>query len=89
MEFGKEVLLYMTFLTIAATALVQVIKQAGIFPSKYLPLISLVVGVALGGLATYLPEAGPLPVMLWAGGLAGLGGTGLFEQFTNRGKDDK
>lgn len=86
MEFGTEVLIYMTFLTVVTTAIVQVIKKANVVPSQYLPLLSLFVGVVAGALATFLPNAGSLAVMLWSGALAGLGGTGLFEQFTNRAK---
>ncbi|EAE2465109.1 TPA: holin, partial [Listeria monocytogenes] len=51
------------------------------------------VGAILGALATFLDGSGSLATMIWAGALAGAGGTGLFEQFTNRakkyGKDDK
>nr|WP_256735822.1 holin [Listeria monocytogenes] len=62
-------------------------------PSKWLPTVSILIGAILGALATFLDGSGSLATMIWAGALAGAGGTGLFEQFTNRskkyGEDDK
>ncbi|WP_088810468.1 MULTISPECIES: holin [unclassified Listeria] len=84
MNFGEELLAYMTFLTISTTAIVQVVKSTNKIPRHYLPLVSLMIGITVGGLATLIPGAGSISVMLWSGGLAGLGGTGLFEQFTKR-----
>ncbi|MBC1935165.1 holin [Listeria grandensis] len=92
MDFGKELLVYMTFLAVAVPLVIQAIKQTDIIPKKWLPVASIVVGVALGLCALWLPGAGSPAVMAWAGGLAGAGGTGVFEIFTNRekkyGEDD-
>ncbi|EUJ51784.1 holin [Paenilisteria rocourtiae] len=93
MEFGKELLVYMTFLAVAVPLVVQAIKKTDVIPKKWLPVASIALGVTLGLLALGLPGAGSPFVMAWAGGLAGAGGTGVFEVFTNRakkyGEDDK
>ncbi|MBC2318798.1 holin [Listeria booriae] len=86
MDFGKELLVYMTFLAVAVPLVIQAIKQTDIIPKKWLPVVSIVTGVALGLCALWLPGAGSPAVMAWAGGLAGAGGTGVFEIFTNRAK---
>ncbi|MBC6128063.1 holin [Listeria booriae] len=86
MEFGKELLVYMTFLAVAVPVVVQAIKKTGVIPKKWLPVASIGLGVGLGLAALGLPNAGSPAVMMWAGGLAGAGGTGVFEIFTNREK---
>ncbi|MBC1937199.1 holin [Listeria grandensis] len=86
MEFGKELLVYMTFLAAIVPLMMQAIKKPGIIPKKWLPIASIVLGVILGLLALGLPGAGSPFVMAWAGGIAGAGGTGVFEIFTNRAK---
>ncbi|CAM2361111.1 holin [Listeria seeligeri] len=86
MDFGTELLTYMTLLSIIVTALTEIIKKTNVIPAKFIPLLSVVLGILLGVFASALPGAGTLSEMAWAGGLAGLGGTGLFEQFTNRSK---
>ncbi|MBC1801135.1 holin [Listeria booriae] len=93
MEFGKELLVYMTFLAVVVPVVIQAVKQAEVVPKKWLPVVSIAVGIVLGLAALWLPGAGSPAVMAWAGGLAGAGGTGVFEVFTNRAKkyreDDK
>ncbi|MBC2149484.1 holin [Listeria booriae] len=86
MEFGKELLGYMTFLAVVVPLIIQAVKKANFIPVKWLPLASIGIGVILGIAALWLPGAGSLAVMAWAGGLAGAGGTGVFEIFTNREK---
>ncbi len=86
MEFGKELLVYMTFLVVVTPVFVQAIKKTELIPSKWLPTVSIFIGAILGALATFLDGSGSLATMIWAGALAGTGGTGLFEQFTNRSK---
>ncbi|EED2500658.1 holin [Listeria monocytogenes] len=86
MEFGKELLVYMTFLVVVTPLFVQAIKKTELIPSKWLPTVSIFVGAILGALAIFLDGSGSLATMVWAGALAGAGGTGLFEQFTNRAK---
>ncbi|EAD5493687.1 holin, partial [Listeria monocytogenes] len=52
MEFGKELLVYMTFLVVVTPVFVQAIKKTELIPSKWLPTVSILVGAILGALAT-------------------------------------
>ncbi|PWS21554.1 holin, partial [Enterococcus faecium] len=54
MEFGKELLVYMTFLVVVTPLFVQAIKKTELIPSKWLPTVSIFVGAILGALATFL-----------------------------------
>ncbi|WP_376699976.1 holin, partial [Listeria innocua] len=84
LNIETDLLTYITLLSVATTALSEVIKKMNIIPVRFIPLTSLVLGIILGACATFLSGAGTLAEMMWAGGIAGLGGVGLFEQFTNR-----
>ncbi|GAB1507958.1 hypothetical protein VFC2071_30060 [Listeria monocytogenes] len=53
MEFGKELLVYMTFLVVVTPVFVQAIKKTELVPSKWLPTVSILIGAILGALATF------------------------------------
>lgn len=53
MEFGKELLVYMTFLVVVTPVFVQAIKKTELIPSKWLPTVSIFIGAILGALATF------------------------------------
>ena len=74
----EEVLLFATVLLPIVTALVELIKKSINLPKNIVPLISLVVGLIIGAVATPFTDF-DIVLRLWAGGLAGLAGTGLFE----------
>jgi hypothetical protein len=76
-----EVLLFSTVIAPIILALVQVFKQTVIVKNNYVPLIAVVIGIAVGYAAQPFTELG-LVSRLWAGGLAGLSATGLFEMVT-------
>lgn len=78
-----EVLLFATILAPIILALVELVKRSVSFPKKYIPLIALLIGVFIGFAAYPFTEL-QLDLRLWAGGLAGLSSTGLFELGTNR-----
>lgn len=59
-------------------ALVGLVKVTTEIPHRYLPLIATLVGIGLGW-ASYILTDMPLEPRLWAGALAGLSATGLFE----------
>lgn len=86
LNIETDLLTYITLLSVATTALSEVIKKMEIIPARFIPLTSLLLGIALGAGASFLSNSGTLTEMVWAGAIAGLGGTGLFEQFTNRSK---
>lgn len=78
MEVSPEFLLYMSFIGTASTALMQLLKQALPLPKKYIPLFTLGLGVGLA-LVPFPYTNAVLAERVWAGVLAGLGGTGIFE----------
>ncbi|MDN4069281.1 holin [Paenibacillus vini] len=83
-EILTSVLAFATLLSVFVLALVQLVKTVINVPKNILPLIGLVVGVAVGALAHPFTDL-DLTLRLWAGGLAGLSATGLFElAFSNR-----
>lgn len=78
MEVSPEFLLYMSFIGTASTALMQLLKQALPLSKKYIPLFTLGLGVGLA-LVPFPFTSVALAERVWAGALAGLGGTGIFE----------
>lgn len=71
----NELLVQLVILIPLATGLTEVVKRAFAFEStRFIPLISVVIGGALGGL---LLGFGVAPVVV--GVIAGLSGTGLWE----------
>lgn len=73
-----------TVLAPILTGAVQLLKKTYPIPKNWIPLIALLLGIALGFFST------PFSMLdtasrLWAGGMAGLSSTGLFElAFNNR-----
>lgn len=80
-----DILTLATIITPVTSGLVQAVKISTNVNKRYLPIISIVVGIGLGASATFL-DADPL-VRIWAGGISGLAATGLFE-LSKRGKVD-
>lgn len=74
----EQVLVFATMLLPIITALVEVIKRAFPIPKNLLPVFSLAIGLCIGAAAYPFTDMN-LVLRLWAGGLAGLSGTGLFE----------
>lgn len=82
-ELFAEVLIFATVLAPIITALVQLIKNAANIPVNILPLIAVAVGLFIGLAAQPFTDLS-LTLRLWAGGLAGLSGTGLYELVVKR-----
>lgn len=72
-----EILAMATVIAPVTSGLVQVVKSTNKVNKRYLPAISLLIGIALGASATFLGTE--LLVRVWAGGMSGLAATGLFE----------
>jgi len=79
----EQVLLFATVLLPIVTALVELVKKTVKLPKNYLPLISVILGLIVGAVAYPFTDF-ELVLRLWAGGLAGLAGTGLFELVKKR-----
>ncbi|GAA5416186.1 hypothetical protein Pryu01_01218 [Paraliobacillus ryukyuensis] len=79
----EQVLIFATVLLPIVTSLVELVKRTVNIPKNIVPMISLVVGLAVGA-ASYPFTDLELIMRLWAGGFAGLAGTGLFELAVNK-----
>ena len=60
--------------------IVEVIKQATDLDNKYIPLLSLVIGFVIG-IAIAFGFNLPLAETILAGGIGGLGASGLYDNF--------
>lgn len=82
-EILTNVLSFASVLAVFVLALVQLVKVTISIPKRIIPLTGLVIGLVVGAVA--YPFTGlPLILRLWAGGLAGLSATGLFELAFNK-----
>ncbi|MGG3278777.1 holin [Paenibacillus solani] len=77
-EILTNVLAFASVLAVFVLALVQLVKKTVNMPKNIVPLIGLVIGILVGA-AAYPFTDFDLTLRLWAGGLAGLSATGLFE----------
>lgn len=87
----NEVLFFATILAPIILAVVQLVKVTVNTPKNYVPLIAFAVGIFIGYAASPFTDL-DLVLRLWAGGLAGLSATGLFElgnKHEGYSKDDK
>lgn len=79
-----NVLAFASILAVFILALVQLIKNNTSLPRKVIPFVGLGIGLLIGA-AAYPFTSLHIALRLWAGGLAGLSATGLFElAFNNR-----
>lgn len=72
-----EVLALATAIALVVSGMVEVVKKATNMPNRFLPLLAVVVGAAVGALMYFLDAE--LGIRIWAGAIAGLGSVGLFE----------
>ena len=76
-----EVILFATVIAPIILALVEVFKRAINFPKTYIPLVAIFVGVIVGYFGSAFSNL-DVELRIWAGVLAGLSATGLFELVT-------
>lgn len=82
-EVLNNVLTFASVLAVFVLALVQLVKGMINVPKNIVPAIGLVVGVLVGAVAYPFTDL-ELVLRLWAGGIAGLSATGLFELAFNK-----
>lgn len=83
--FTSTVLFAATVLAAITMGMVQVIKQIDKVPANYIPAVAVVVGIVLGLIAFPFTDLS-LYARGWAGLIAGLASTGLYEFTRERGK---
>ncbi|WP_110928823.1 holin [Bacillus massiliglaciei] len=79
----NQILIFTTVLAPILTALTSLIKSTVNIPTNFIPAVSLGVGILIGAAAYPFTDM-DLILRLWAGALAGLGGTGIYEVFKDR-----
>ncbi|WP_404407765.1 holin [Jeotgalibacillus malaysiensis] len=82
-EVMKDVLAFGTVLLLIILALVELAKRSFTIKKNFVPALAVVVGLFIGFAAIPFIDL-DLTLRLWAGGLAGLSATGLFEIFNFR-----
>lgn len=82
----EEILAMATVLAAVVTGVTEVFKRTFRMNKRFVPLASLAVGILLGAAAYFIDAE--IGIRMWAGGIAGLMGTGLFEAGKNM-KGDK
>ncbi|MGG1613528.1 holin [Paenibacillus phoenicis] len=79
----NNVMAFASVLSVFVLALVQLVKTTVNLPKNIVPLIGVVIGILVGAAASPFTDL-DLVLRLWAGGVAGLSATGLFELGFNR-----
>ncbi|MEO2212136.1 holin [Paenibacillus amylolyticus] len=74
----EAVLTFASVLAVFVLAAVQLVKNTVNMPLNIVPIVGLVIGLLIGA-AAYPFTILDVTLRLWAGGLAGLSATGLFE----------
>lgn len=82
-EVMKQTLAFGTVLLPIILALVEGAKKSFTIKKNFIPTLAVVIGLFIGFAASPFTEL-DLVLRLWAGGLAGLSATGLFEIFNFR-----
>ncbi|MFD5022721.1 holin [Paenibacillus sp. NPDC058367] len=73
-----DVMAFASILAVFVLALVQLVKNSINIPRNAVPVIGLLIGFLIGAVAYPFTDL-DIVLRLWAGGLAGLSATGLFE----------
>jgi hypothetical protein len=82
-EALSNVLAFASVLAVFVMALVQLVKNSVNLPKQVVPAVGLAIGLIVGAVSYPFTDM-TLVLRLWAGGLAGLSATGLFELAFNR-----
>lgn len=73
-----DVMAFASMLAVFVLALVQLVKKSIKLPRNAVPVVGFMIGLLTGAAAYPFTELN-IVLRLWAGGLAGLSATGLFE----------
>ncbi|WP_433946904.1 holin [Paenibacillus sp. SN-8-1] len=80
----NNVLAFASLIAVFVLAVNQLVKTTVNIPKNLVPVVGLVIGLLVGAAAYPFTDL-DLTLRLWAGGLAGLSATGMFELgFKNR-----
>lgn len=91
----EQIIAFAGIISVITIALTEVIKRTKAIPKNIIPIISIFIGVVVGGLTAFIPEiVSELSVAgrLLAGLISGLMATGIWETFKDKkgsNKDNK
>ncbi|AHV96162.1 holin [Paenibacillus sabinae] len=77
-----QVMAFSSALSVFVLAFLQLVKATVSLPKNFVPIIGLAIGIALGWSTHIFTDLHLVP-RLWAGAIAGLSSTGLFELVKN------
>lgn len=83
----EQIIAFAGILSAITIALTEVIKRTNTIPKNIIPIISMVIGVAVGGITAFIPEMITelsIAGRLLAGLISGLMATGIWETFNRR-----
>ena len=82
----EEILMFATILAPIVVGLTEMIKRMTVVPERYLSVVALFLGFAIGVAAAPITDM-DIWLRLWSGGIAGLSSVGLFEISTTPRKE--
>lgn len=91
----EQIIAFAGIISVITIALTEVIKRTKAIPKNIIPIISIFIGVVVGGLTAFIPEiVSELSIAgrLLAGLISGLMATGIWETFKDKkgsNKDNK
>lgn len=83
----EQIIAFSAIIAVITGALTEVVKRTKKVPKNFLPLASMVIGLVLGGLTSFIPELVTelsFGGRLLAGVISGLMATGIWETFKNQ-----
>lgn len=83
----EQIITFAGVISVLTIALTEVIKRTKAIPKNIIPIISIFIGVVVGGLTAFIPEiVSELSIAgrLLAGLISGLMATGIWETFNRR-----
>lgn len=83
----EQIITFAGIISVLTIALTEVIKRTKAIPKNIIPIISIVIGVVVGGLTAFIPEiVSELSIAgrLLAGLISGLMATGIWETLRTR-----
>lgn len=83
----EQIIAFAGIISVITIALTQVVKKASVVPKNIIPIISMVIGVAVGGVTAFIPEIVTelsIAGRLLAGLISGLMATGIWETLSKR-----
>ena len=83
----EQIIAFAGIISVITIALTEVVKRTKTIPKNFIPIVSMVIGIVIGGVTIFIPEiVSELSIAgrLLAGLISGLMATGIWETFKNK-----